>query len=73
MNVSLLKMLVWDDHRDVLAGVGYDKYAKLLEVSDQYLVVGDRLMKNSCVISLHQGVDLIFCKKVIQVDVMLVL
>lgn len=34
MNIPLLKMLVSEDHREVLVEVGYDKYAKLLEVSE---------------------------------------
>ena len=45
MNMNLLKMLVQGDHRDVLAEVGHDQYQKLLEASDQYLIVGDKLMR----------------------------
>lgn len=45
-NISSLKMMVLNDHRDVLANIGFDKYARLLEICDQYLVVYDKLIKN---------------------------
>ena len=45
MNIALLTMLSSDDHRNVLSEVGFDQYQKLLEVSDQFVIVGDKLMK----------------------------
>jgi Integrase zinc binding domain len=45
MNINLLRLLTSEDHRSVLSEVGYDQYQKLLEVSDQFVIVGDKLMK----------------------------
>jgi hypothetical protein len=38
-------MLVSDDHKSVLSEVGYERYERLLSIFDQYLVIGDKLMK----------------------------
>lgn len=41
MNIPLLQLLVGEDHRKVLASVGYDEFVKLDKLRNKYDVVGE--------------------------------
>jgi hypothetical protein len=41
MNISLLRLLVGDDHKRILADIGYDSFVKLQSLAERYVVIGE--------------------------------